>query len=238
MKVTLLIPTLNEIEGMKAIMPRIKPEWCDQILISDRSTDGTAEWAEAQGYQVYRQKKKGLRHAFIEAWPLITGDYVITFSPDGNSIPELIPNLIESLKEGHDMVIVSRYKDHAKSQDDDFITSFGNGLFNFVINMLYSYHYTDCMVMFRGYRTALFYELGLEKEQSYWQEKPCATVLGCEPLLSIRASKMGCRIAEIPGDEPPRIGSDRKLQIVRWGLGYMMQMFTEYFSKDYRAKPQ
>ena len=48
MKVTLLIPTLNEITGMKAIMPLIKKEWCDQILILDGgSTDGTVEWARA-----------------------------------------------------------------------------------------------------------------------------------------------------------------------------------------------
>ena len=38
--VTLLVPTLNEIDGMKAIMPRVKRGWVDQILILDGgSTD-------------------------------------------------------------------------------------------------------------------------------------------------------------------------------------------------------
>ena len=46
LSVTLLIPTLNEIVGMKAIMPQIRREWVDQILILDgNSTDGTAQWA-------------------------------------------------------------------------------------------------------------------------------------------------------------------------------------------------
>jgi len=46
MNVTLLIPTLNEVNGMKEIMPKIKKEWCDQILIVDgQSTDGTVEYA-------------------------------------------------------------------------------------------------------------------------------------------------------------------------------------------------
>lgn len=58
MKVTLLIPTLNEIDGMRAIMPLIKKEWCDQIIILDgKSTDGTIEYAKKQGYFVYVQKK-------------------------------------------------------------------------------------------------------------------------------------------------------------------------------------
>ncbi|MCX5680916.1 MAG: glycosyltransferase family 2 protein, partial [Candidatus Omnitrophica bacterium] len=60
MKVTLFIPTLNEAEGMKAIMPRIKKEWYDQILIVDgQSTDGTIEYVKQQGYQLVIQKKKG-----------------------------------------------------------------------------------------------------------------------------------------------------------------------------------
>src|SRR3990167_4197605 len=95
---SLLIMTLNEIEGMKAILPRISKEWFDQILVIDGgSTDGTVEWARKQGYEVYVQKKKGFRHAYCEALPFVHGDIIITFSPDGNSVPELIPCLIEKI---------------------------------------------------------------------------------------------------------------------------------------------
>ena len=53
MKTTLLVLTLNEIDGMKVIMPRIKNIWVDQIIIVDGgSTDGTQEWARKNGYQV------------------------------------------------------------------------------------------------------------------------------------------------------------------------------------------
>ena len=36
MKVTLFIPTLNEISGLKNIMPRIKKEWVDEFCISNK----------------------------------------------------------------------------------------------------------------------------------------------------------------------------------------------------------
>jgi glycosyltransferase involved in cell wall biosynthesis len=138
MKVTLLVSTINEIEGMKIIMPRIKREWVDQTIISDYgSTDGTPEWAKEQGYSVVHQKEPGLRRAFIEALPYVKGDVVLMFSPDGNSIPELIPPLIDKMKEGYDMVIVSRYLNGAKSEDDDRITAFGNWLFTNLINFLF-----------------------------------------------------------------------------------------------------
>ena len=114
MKTTLLVMTLNEIEGMKVIMPQIQRNWCDQIIVVDGgSTDGTIEWAREHGYFVFVQKRLGFRHAYNEVLPYVTGDIIITFSPDGNSISELIPPLIEKMKEGYDMVIASRYLGNA-----------------------------------------------------------------------------------------------------------------------------
>jgi len=49
---------------MKAILPRIRPEWYDQILVVDGgSRDGTLEVAKAQGLETYGQRirESGLR---------------------------------------------------------------------------------------------------------------------------------------------------------------------------------
>ena len=52
----LLIMTLNEIDGMKQIMPRIQRGWVDDILVVDGgSTDGTVEFSREGGYAVYVQ---------------------------------------------------------------------------------------------------------------------------------------------------------------------------------------
>ena len=230
MSVTLLIPTLDEIEGMRAIMPQIRREWCDQILVVDGgSQDGTVEFARAQGYDVVVQRRRGVRHAYLEAFPHIRGDVVITFSPDGNSDPLVIPRLIEKMKEGYDMVIASRYADGAKSYDDDVVTAFGNWLFTRLINRAHGGRYTDAMVLFRAYRTALFAELGLLREESYAPERLFGTVMGVEPLLSVRCAKRKLRVAEIPGIEGRRIGGTRKLQVIRWGGAYFVQCFRELY---------
>ena len=231
MKVTLFIPTLNEIVGMKTIMPKIKKEWVDQIVIADGgSKDGTIEYAKEQGYTVHVQTRKGIRWAYIEAFKLIEGDIVVTFSPDGNSIPELIPDLIAKIKEGYDMVIASRYLGNAESEDDDMITGFGNWLFTRTVNLLHGGKYTDVMVIYRAYPKKLFYDLDMDKEESYkTPEWLFHTVLGCEPLISVRAAKRKLKITEIPGDEPPRVGGERKLQVWRWGAGYYFQFWRELF---------
>ncbi|MFH1202776.1 MAG: glycosyltransferase family 2 protein [Candidatus Omnitrophota bacterium] len=231
MKVTLLIPSFNEIEGMQQIMPRIRKEWVDQIIIVDgNSTDGTVEYARENGYFVLVQKNKGLRNAYLEALDYITGDIVITFSPDGNSIPELIPPLVKKMKEGYDMVIVSRHTGGAKSYDDDIITAFGNWLFTSLINFLYGSRYTDALVMFRAWRKEIFKNLDLDKEVSYvTEEKLFRTKVGVEPLLSVRAAKRKLKCTDIPGDEPPRISGERKLKVIQWGSAYLFEVFRELF---------
>jgi glycosyltransferase involved in cell wall biosynthesis len=101
LKTTLIVCTLNEIDGMRVIMPKIKKDWCDQIIILDGgSTDGTIQYAKDNGYFVYIQKKKGFRYAYMEVLPYIEGDVIVTFSPDGNSLPELIPDLINKMRDG------------------------------------------------------------------------------------------------------------------------------------------
>ncbi|MBU0469209.1 MAG: glycosyltransferase family 2 protein [Candidatus Omnitrophica bacterium] len=231
MKVTLLVPTLNEIDGMKTVMPKVSKDWVHQILVIDgQSTDGTVEYAKEQGYDVVIQQKKGMRNAYMEALPHVTGDVILTFSPDGNSIPELIPECIKKYEEGYDMVIVSRYAKGAKSYDDDAITAFGNKLFTTSISLLHGFHYTDAMVIYRIYSTKLIQELDLDKDESYeTEEKLFGTNISWEPLLSIRAAKRGLKIAEIPGDEPARDGGERKLQVLRWGAAYMYQNIREIF---------
>ncbi|MEX0715353.1 MAG: glycosyltransferase family 2 protein [Planctomycetaceae bacterium] len=234
--VTLLVPTLNEIEGMRIIMPRIDPGWVRQILVVDGgSTDGTAEYARERGYDVVIQDQPGLRKAYLAAWPHIIGDAVITFSPDGNSIPELIPDLIRKFEEGevtgagYDMVIASRYLGDAKSDDDDWITAFGNWFYTRSVNFLHGGKYTDVMVMYRIFRKRLADELELHDDRWYrTPERLFFCDMSWEPMLSARAALRKLKVGEIPGDEPARLGGVRKLLIFRWGAAYYFQFIRDF----------
>lgn len=220
MKVTLVIPTLNEIDGMKEIMPRINRDWVDQIIIVDGgSVDGTIEYANANGYFLLEQKTKGLVNAYKEALEFAAGDIIIIFTPDGNSVPELIPMLIKKISEGYDMVIVSRYLNGAKSYDDDIITAFGNWMFTKMINVLFGAHYTDTLVGFRAWKKDLF---RLTNEY--------AKIAGFEPLSAIKCAKLKLRVAEISGDEPPRIGGVRKMRPFINGSYIILLIIKEFFT--------
>lgn len=227
--ITLLVLSLNEYHGIKAIMPKVDSSLFTQIIFLDGgSNDGTIEIVKEMGYEIYIQKKRGIRNGYKEIWPMIRGEYVLTFSPDGNSPAESLASLINEVEKGFDMVIGSRYLPPAKSYDDDPITAFGNWLFTKTVNVLYGAKYTDVMVLLRIFRTNLINELKLNDEKPFrLVEKIYRTKISFEPLLSVRAVKHRKRVSEIPVDEPERIGGVRKLQILRWGAAYYTQFFLE-----------
>src|SRR5881396_3804112 len=108
---------------MRQVMPRVLPEWVDQVLVVDGgSRDRTPTYARERGYDVVVQQRRGLRHAYIEGLPHARGELIVTFSPDGNCIPEVIPQLVAKMADDYDMVIASRYLGGMRSEDDDAVT--------------------------------------------------------------------------------------------------------------------
>lgn len=225
MTATLVIPVLNELQGLRAVMPYVPR--MPTLVVDGWSTDGSYEWCQAHGYPIYRQKRPGLRAGLIETWALIDSEIMVTFSPDGNSDPARIGPLLAAMeRERADMGIVSRYLEGAHSEDDTPLTRMGNRLFTGLINRLFGGRYTDALVLFRAYRTDLPERLGLLAWRNRLWERVIGRRISWEPMLSIRAANAGCHVIEIPGDEWPRIGHGRgglllpesRIEHVRAGL--------------------
>src|SRR5688500_18707647 len=124
---TLAILVLNEIEALRQVLPRIRREWADEIIVVDGgSTDGTIEFCESLGHRVLRQTTRGYGAGMLELIKIAKGDIIIEFMGDGNCKVETIPRLIAKVREGYDLVIGSRYVIGAKSYDDTFVTRLGN----------------------------------------------------------------------------------------------------------------
>ena len=91
------------------------------------------------------------------------------------------------------------------------------------------------LVMFRAYKKDLIYTLELDKNDSYRiPERIFRTDVSWEPLMSARCASRKLKIADIPGDEPERIGGERKLQVLRWGAVYLWQIIGEFLSSSFQ----
>lgn len=218
MKSTLIGCTLNEIEAVQVVLPQIKPEFVDEILIVDGgSTDGTVEWCKEHGYKVLENVTGGYGVAIRAGVRAAEGDIIVEFPPDGNSLPEKVPEVIEKIESGYDFVIVSRYKDGAQSHDDDIFTGFGNKMFTTMTNVMFGTSYTDVLVGFRAYKKEVFYQLGLSTNTLAWPAQE-----------AIRFATHGFKVGEIGGDEPDRIGGVRKMKIIGTGVEILKVLGSEF----------
>lgn len=205
--VTLLLPALDEIEALRVVVPQIQRDWVDEIIVVDGgSTDGTLEYVRSCGLTVHSQSHRGYGRGMLQGLQMAKGDIIVEFTPDGNSLPQDIPRIIEKVREGYDLVIGSRYLGNAKSDDDDWLTAKGNWLFTTIVNLFFGARYTDVLVGFRAFRRNEALKLGFDTPGLSW---PCQS--------SIRFARAGLRVTEIPACEPARIGGTRKMKPFKTG---------------------
>ena len=131
MTTALLILTLNEVDGIKKIMPLVKREWVDELVVIDGgSTDGTVEEAKKMGLEVVLQKSKGHGAAIMLGVEITKSDNIVIFGPDGNHEPQEILQLKEKIGEGYDQVIISRFGKTSVNLDAGKLDTFGTEKFN------------------------------------------------------------------------------------------------------------
>ena len=120
MKDVLLLPTYNEKENVKTIIPEIfslLPE-LNILVIDDNSPDGTAAVVEGMmpAYPnlkiLKREKKTGLGNAYKEAMMQVRQDddvrSVITMDADGSHQPKYLLDFMANI-DNYDLIIGSRY---------------------------------------------------------------------------------------------------------------------------------
>jgi len=226
LKVTLLLPTLNEIEAVRVIVPQIRKEWADEfICIDGGSTDGTVDFMRQQGFHVHSQSGRGFGQGMLQGMHVAGGDIVVEFMPDGNSVPADIPRVIAKMREGYDLVIASRYAPGAKSEDDDWLTGIGNWLFTTIVNVLFWTRYTDVLTGFRSYRRNKMLALNMDTPGLSWPAQSC-----------MRAARAGLKTVDIPADEPARIGGQRKMKPFKTGMEISKLILRDFLS--YRPAKQ
>jgi dolichol-phosphate mannosyltransferase len=122
MKLSLVIPTYNEVENISYLIKKIFLEFSkfkiegEVIIVDDNSPDKTWKVVESlkKEYKnlklVKRFKKLGLSSAVLEGWKIAEGDVLGVMDADFSHPPEKIKELFEVIKKGEaDFTIGSRY---------------------------------------------------------------------------------------------------------------------------------
>ena len=214
----LFISTKNEILGITTLFPRIPVDQFDECYALDGgSTDGTVEFFKEHGIEVVAGVKKG--EIFNKGANLTRCEDLVFFAPDGNEDPEDIVRLLAKLREGHDMVIASRFMAGSRNEEDDQLLplrAWANRAFTLMVHARWGGHLTDTINGFRAVRRRCVLEMNLEP-----------TGFDIEFQMSIRGHKLGYSIVEIPTREGDRIGGQSTAYAIPTGMLMLRRYIRE-----------
>jgi glycosyltransferase involved in cell wall biosynthesis len=220
MKTALIIPTLNEIQGMKMVISKIKKEWVDEVIIVDGgSTDGTVEEAENLGFEVLKQKTIGSHGAAIfDGFEYSKAEMLLMFGADGNNEPEEIPKMIEMMKKGYDQVIITRFGKTSINEDAGAIDAFGNKMFTSAANFFFGGNLSDTLSSSRAITRKAWNEIKFNAFKTDSTQQ-----------ISIRGMRKKQKMIEIDGNEPARIGGNRKMKPIQTGIILTRSLIHDFF---------
>lgn len=97
-EVTLVIPCLNEENGLKELFKRLPKQYTNVIVVDGNSTDKSVAVAKANGAQVIVEKRRGYGLAMRTGFNAATTELVTTCDADGTYPVERIPEMVEHFK--------------------------------------------------------------------------------------------------------------------------------------------
>lgn len=147
--VSIVVPCLNEELCIGEFV-----DWCleglrragvsGEVLIIDSSTDRSAEIAEQHGARVLRVPKRGLGRAYIDAIPLIRGQYVIMGDCDLTYDFRELGEFVDRLQQGYEFVMGSRFKGHIEAGAMPALHRyFGTPFTTWTLNVIYGSRFSD-----------------------------------------------------------------------------------------------
>ncbi|MEM4699979.1 MAG: glycosyltransferase [Candidatus Nezhaarchaeales archaeon] len=120
-ELSVVVPTFNERDNIEELIRRIeealKGVRFEVVVVDDNSPDGTAEVAAELGRLygnvrvVRRPGKLGLGSAVVDGISASKADVIAVIDADLQHPPELLPVMLNRVREGYDLVVASRLID-------------------------------------------------------------------------------------------------------------------------------
>lgn len=197
--ISLVIPTYNEDENIRLLLEKVesvlsrKGESYEIIVVDGSSPDDTGEIVKEVSQQnssrvklLTQPEKGGLGNAYKFGLPQAEGDIIVQMDADFSHSPKEIPKLLETIRQGNDIAIGSRYIKGGKNKDiwyRKLLSRMGNLFYRIVFSI------KDPTSGFRAYRNKVITSLD-------WKDLPDSFAFQSVSLYQLQ--ERGFKIEEVP----------------------------------------
>ena len=192
MKLTIIIPTYNEVGTIFEVIKKVKEVSSDKeiIVVDDGSTDGIRNILKERrdGVKVlFHDTNQGKGAAIRTALPHVTGDIVIIQDADLEYDPSEYPRLISPILEGKADVVYGSRLMGGPHRVLFYWHSVGNKIITTLSNIFTDLNLSDMETGYKVFRAEVLKKIKIESNR-----------FGFEPEITAKIAKMGCRIYEVP----------------------------------------
>ena len=217
--VSVVIPCLNEEAGVADVVRdgfagiEASGRSGEVIVVDNGSTDRSVELAEEAGARVVHESRRGYGSAYLRGLAEAKGEYVVMADADGTYPLRRLPEFVDLLEAGDELVLGSRFKGTIHKGAMPWAHRWiGNPVLTFILNVFFGVRVSDAHCGMRAIRRSAVPKLELQ-----------ATGMEFASEMILKASKRKLRVGEIPIDYQPRIG-ESKLHTWRDGWRHLRFM--------------
>jgi dolichol-phosphate mannosyltransferase len=223
--VSVVLPTFNEIESLRVIIPRIFDTLRQAniqgeiIVVDDNSPDGTAAMAQtlAEGNPMLRvlkrENERGLATAVLAGFAMARSPVLVVMDADGSHPVEALPGMVETIASDRaDIVVGSRHVPGGGSRDWPWFSRLKSRLAGSVARGLSGM--TDPTTGFMAVRRDLVEKLELDP-------------VGWKIVLEVVVKAGAARLAEVPivFDDRELGSSKQSLHVAAQYLAHCLRLY-------------
>src|SRR4051794_655615 len=181
-----------------------------EVIVADNaSDDGSPELAKKAGALVVHEPRRGYGSAYLAGFAAARGEYVVMADADLTYDWNEIPQFVERLDQGADLVMGDRMDNIQPGAMPWLHRYVGNPVLSGILNFFFRTGVRDAHCGMRGFRRAILPRLDLR-----------TTGMEFASEMVIRASKEKLDIRQVPIEYHPR-GGESKLSTFRDGWRHL-----------------
>jgi glycosyltransferase involved in cell wall biosynthesis len=199
-KIIVIIPAFNEEASIGKVIQEIPEIVSEIIVVSNNSTDSTAEVAKNAGATVLFESKKGYGYACLKGMDYISEksekpSIIVFLDGDYSDYPAELLKLVAPIQEdNYDFVVGSRVSKWREKGSMTFPQRFGNGLATFLMKLFFNANFTD-LGPFRAIKYNKLLQLNMQDKTYGWTVE-----------MQLKAIKQNFSYIEVPVHYKNRIG--------------------------------